>query len=344
MLTISTNDHKHSLFSQLQRLFLSYHTHNSEMDSRHAASPSPPGGVFIRVASLQSPVAIPIVDGMSVAELRRSFLIAYRERVPPPTSPTTTTTECRLVCRGKELLDSAALDGLVRSGDHLHAIVREIEIAVDPSPPSRQQAQPLLATSTESLRRNAQSLVEEINRIMQARNDEQQRQRQQDDDRVATTLRGRHHHASGGAPPAALSVGSHQQVSRLTQPPPPATTPTFAGAAPPAAPTAAAEYGGIDGATQILPFDDSLFENRPTETISSATLLLTLTQISETPAVFLFGLCGGYFLGFLMILFVFARDLRADFRYGAAAGLALNVFLGMMLPHPTVAAFRNPPH
>ncbi|CUG91969.1 transmembrane protein, putative [Bodo saltans] len=312
------------------------------MDSRHAASPSPPGGVFIRVASLQSPVAIPIVDGMSVAELRRSFLIAYRERVPPPTSPTTTT-ECRLVCRGKELLDSAALDGLVRSGDHLHAIVREIEVAVDPSPPSRQLAQPLLPTSTESLRRNAQSLVEEINRIMQARNDEQQRQRQQDDDRVATTLRGRHHHAPGGAPTAALSVGSHQQVSRLTQPPPPATTtPTFAGAAPPA-PTAA-EYGGIDGATQILPFDDSLFENRPTETISSATLLLTLTQISETPAVFLFGLCGGYFLGFLMILFVFARDLRADFRYGAAAGLALNVFLGMMLPHPTVAAFRNPPH
>jgi hypothetical protein len=322
------------------------------MDAQNSATASPPGGVFIRVASLQSPVAVPILPGMGVEELRRSFLAAYRERVPPPSSPTIT--ECRLVCRGKELLDSAPLEGLVRSGDHLHAIVRDIEAppAAAAPPPTQRLSQTLLpAVSTEAIRRNAQSLVEEINRMMQARSDQQQRQQQEDDDRIAVTLRGRHHHsgaaaatplrAGGAATQAALGAGAHQQAMRLTQPAPHDTAASVAAAS---GATASIEYGGVDGVTQVQALDETLFEGRPTETVSSTTLLTSMANISEAPAMFLFGLCGGYFLGFLVILFVFARDLRSDFRLGGAVGLALNVFLGMMLPHPTVAAFRNAPH
>jgi hypothetical protein len=323
------------------------------MDARDSATASPPEGVFIRVAALQSPVAVPILPGMGVEELRRSFLVAYRERVPPPSSPTIT--ECRLVCRGKELLDSAPLEGLVRSGDHLHAIVRDIEAPhAAAAPPTQRSSQTLLpAVSTEAIRRNAQSLVEEINRMMQARSDQQQRQQQEDDDRIAVALRGRHHHggtgaatplrAGGAATQAALlGAGAHQQAMRLTQPPPNDNGASVAGSASGA--TAPVEYGGVDGVTQVQALDETLFEGRPTETVSSTTLLTSMANISEAPAMFLFGLSGGYFLGFLVILFVFARDLRSDFRLGGAVGLALNVFLGMMLPHPTVAAFRNPPH
>lgn len=103
------------------------------------------------------------------------------------------------------------------------------------------------------------------------------------------------------------------------------------------------QYGGVDGMTEFQALDDNLFDgSRAGDTLSSTNLLRMVSTITEAPAVFLFGLCSGYFLGFLIVLFVFARDLRLDFRYGGAVGLALNVFLGMMLPHTSVVAFRSP--
>lgn len=326
--------------------------------------------VFVRVAQLTTPVAVLLQRTSTVAELRRLFLSEYADRLVSgdgnsPSTEAAPLSECRLVCRGKELLDHMNLLDLVRPGDHLHAIVREVEPAHEQQQVSSSLLSPQPVPSTNSIRAGAQSFVEGLSRLMQAREAQQQREQEQSEQQFVESLRRSHSHLQaspsrptvhrrpdriptivagssygtvpppGPPPPAEVGHhGSHQQVIRL------------AGDAPSSAPSPTMEFGGIDGQSEVVA-DTSLLDTTNgvrTLTLSSASLVQMMTSISEAPTVFLCGMCGGYFTGFIALFFIFAKEIRPDFRYGCAAGLALNVFLAMMLPHVTMVPFRTTPH